>query len=381
MRPAGVSQGSWPVCCGIPGELVVAAALAAGCSRHRPGFLHPHLLPANVPTMTKAILATIAVLLCACSSGATTTTTTTSGGVMGSSTSAGSSTGSSSSTTAGSSAGITGTGTATIGSGTTASTGTTGRSAGSSSGATGSSTGSSTGGGVMIGTPCDPNAMPDTICAPAGYMCDSTSASCQLPTEFSPCSVTVGCATGLTCTPGFGDAGTDKACAQSCSDSASCINSLTTCDAVVGSTGTKACLLNSGCTGAYLACNAAGSNDGTCYPAMSDSMLYCQQGGPIAANEPCGSTREDGGTTLCEVDSICVGFNTTSSACLSLCALGAPTFPDGGPGCGAYSLCIGFSPGTNWGVCLLGCVTVADCPSPYTQCLALQGLSETFCVP
>jgi hypothetical protein len=335
------------------------------------------VLSENMPTMTKSALITVVSCLTACSSGATTATTS-SGGTGTTTATASSGSSNDSSSTAGSTTGVS---TATNGTGATGtSTGTAGVSTGTGAGTAGSSTGSSTGGGIMVGTTCDPAATPDYVCAPAGYYCDPASSSCVLPPEFAPCNATVGCAMALTCISGLGDGGTSSLCAQTCTTGADCLDPLTTCGAVANTNG-KACLLNTGCTSAYLSCNAAESDDGTCYPAMNGDTLYCQQGGPVSANEPCGVTRSDGGSTLCQVDSLCVNFSNDSSACLSICALETPTFPDGGPGCAAYSLCVGSSQGANWGICLLGCTTLADCPSPYTRCVAIEGPTGTFCVP
>jgi hypothetical protein len=283
---------------------------------------------------------------------------------------------------AGTTTGTTNTTTTTSGStSTTASgtSGTTGSTTGSGTGTTGSSTGSSTDGGIMMGTDCNPTAMPDTICAPAGYYCDPTLNDCQLPPEFSPCNATVGCVAGLSCVAGFGGAN-DSLCVQICSTSADCINPLAACSAV-GSTSTKACRIDY-CTSAYLPCNSGGSNDGTCIPTMGGSTQYCLQGGPIAANEPCATTRADGGgVDLCQVGSYCVGFEANTTACLSLCALASPTFPDGGPGCSANALCSGFTQGSDWGVCLLTCKRLADCPAPYTLCASAQGIPGMVCFP
>jgi hypothetical protein len=305
------------------------------------------------------------------SSGTTSASTTgsTSAGTTGNtiSSSTGTTTGT---TTAGTSAGTT-TGTTTGGSATTTGGGTT-------TGGSATTTGTTTGGNV-IGMSCNPTASPDTVCAPTGYWCDPTSSTCQLPSEFVACNDSVGCATGLTCTAGVPGA-SGSICLQVCTDTASCLDPLTACT-TVGSTSTMGCLLNNNCTGAYTACNSAGTADGTCYPAASNATLYCQQGGPVAANQPCSSTRANADADLCVIDAICITFGTTSSACLNLCTLGAPAGADGGPGCPSTALCVGLSQGTNWGVCLLGCNTVGDCPSPYTQCVGLQGLNGTFCVP
>jgi hypothetical protein len=227
----------------------------------------------------------------------------------------------------------------------------------------------------MIGTPCDPNATTDTICAPAGYFCDTTTSQCIFPPELAaPCLASVGCATGFTCTSGFGQGGTTSLCCQDCTTTSGCKTDWTACGMAGGN---NVCLPNA-CTTAYMACNAAGTNDGTCFPIFGDTSLFCEQAGASAANQPCTNTR-GGSPDLCVAGDVCVTFGTGAtppSACLTACASASPPT---GPACSTGFICASISGATGtFGACLQTCTT--DCPSPLT-CQNFGGAIGMACAP
>ncbi len=274
----------------------------------------------------------------------------------------------------------------------------TGTSTGGGAGTTtnGTTTGGTTGGApdAGVGATCNPTAYPDAVCAPVGLSCDPASSTCELPTKFTQCLAVVGCAAGLTCTPGIpvGDGGAQTLCVQACTTTPDCSDSLTACTSIPDSG--SYCLLN-GCGpgsiadgggnggGVYLACDSSQTGDGTCYPYDFDAglQLLCTQAGSVALNASCGADRTNGNNTLCEAGAVCANFGTAAnplSACYLACAATAPSFPDGGPGCESNAVCIRL--GERLGACIPRCSVPSDCPSPLT-CAIVTGYTGGFCVP
>jgi hypothetical protein len=140
----------------------------------------------------------------------------------------------------------------------------------------------------------------------------------------------------------------------------------------------------------YAACNAQASSDGNCLPftvAQNTVAGFCEQAGGVVQNSPCGTTRGDAGG-LCQNGAICVVLNIDAngtfmegSACLPVCAVGAPMTPDGGPGCATGSSCIPIFNGQVFGACFQTCVIATpNCPSPLV-CLSIGDPTNGVCGP
>ena len=141
-------------------------------------------------------------------------------------------------------------------------------------------------------------------------------------TELDACNTNADCACPQSCSndPTFG-----KICETPCQATTDCPNAVTSCQSSL-------CQLNycaatpagKAAPGQYDgACNAAGTNDGTCLPtevqtSSTTSTPYglCSQGGSAAAGAGCTEAR---GAALCTVGGICLEDPSGNSVCSTVC--------------------------------------------------------------
>jgi len=219
-----------------------------------------------------------------------------------------------------------------------------------------------------LGTACQVAANGTDPCNPAGYVCDAFLQTCRQPLIYEPCvpggpkcqGVQNSTVDDLACITRTNNNGNYSICLQPCRMTSDCIRGSTSC-ARVGNQG-FACFGNyDGCTNYFGACNATGTNDGTCTPtklstgvvgeciqADVDAGTTCsvnrnrQNGGFCAVGEACVSglcqpscNAGVSGTPACSSSSAtCASFGSTgdtvdNGACLQRCDF---TDPDGG-GC------------------------------------------------
>jgi len=246
-----------------------------------------------------------------------------------------------------------------------------------------------------VGTPCDPTAFTDAICAPSGLYClggtladGGVAGSCVLPGDQSPCIASVGCAPGFSCVAGVFDTGTT--CVQQCSHSSDCQSVLKICVPQLISASQAGCGF-AGCGGSYYTlCDAQGMGDGTCIPfifAQTTVLGLCVQGGSLALNQPCAAERGSA-PGLCQPGTVCVQFSvstggspTMASACRPVCTVAYPPAADGGPGCDSQSSCANIFNGQTYGACFANCVLASpSCPTPLV-CLSLGDPTNGVCGP
>ncbi len=338
--------------------------------------------------MKLAIATLAALVLAACSGTSPGTGSSTTGGPTGTSHGSGASSGSAASTG--------GAGSSTSGGGPTSGAASSG--GGSSSGGTssgggtsaGGSTGGSSTGGCPGGSPpasCTPGQSPDP-CSPYGYVCtlqSDFSGRCQLPTELLSCLPCVGCDSSepaLQCTA----VGASHACVRTCSSTADCPDTLSSCQP---SGGQSYCLYDlcgpaTGNGGSYYgSCNAIGNNgDGTCLPvtASSGTAGVCLQNG-AASGGSCSTVRGAGGdvSQVCPSGQVCfpTQVGSTQGVCEPLCAATGPA----GPGCGSSQFCWDPAPASlDWGLCVDQCTgnpLLSTCQTGY--CVSLGG--QQGCLP
>jgi hypothetical protein len=240
--------------------------------------------------------------------------------------------------------GVAGTGSGTNGSGSTGGTG-------GSSGTGGGTTSGGMDGGLLnqacvITQGMDPCVAVGLVCRPStdpmvmGLVC-------QVPGEFSPCQVSVGCNDpSLMCLSFF----TGSYCLRPCTATGDCQVLYTTCQ---GSGSAQVCyfdfcgLSNDG--GVFATCDAAGTGDGTCIPVQGGGGGgVCLQGGSVDAGDVCSGQRGPGITTanFCQTDSACIpGGVSGAGHCAPLCGL------DAGPSCPSPTFCQPSGSG-DWGYCL-----------------------------
>jgi hypothetical protein len=298
--------------------------------------------------------------------------------------------------------------TASVTSGTTGQASTSGSTNGSTSaGTTGAATtGTTTTGGTTgavdagVGTPCDAT-VTDTTCAPFGLFCQGVLISdggfpgtCVLPIEQVACLPAVGCEPGFFCVAGVFAGG--SFCVQSCQQSSDCQSLVNSCVPHVIAPNDAGCVPNvcgpgstpANGTGYYSPCNGQATNDGICLP-VSSTQAYCRQGGTVALNQPCSSTRVDGGGDLCQVGTTCVTLKINKagvfglySACLAPCPIAPPTWSDGGPVCDSTSTCVQVFPtGLPTGFCFEKCLRASpSCPTPLV-CLNTGDPTNGICGP
>jgi hypothetical protein len=250
-------------------------------------------------------------------------------------------------------------------------------------------------GGSVVGTVCDPNASPDTVCEPFGLFCDGAilpdggvTGSCVLPGDQSPCLESVGCTAGFSCVANVFAAGTT--CVQQCTHSSDCQSVLKICVPQLISASQAGCGF-AGCGSNYYAtCDAQGMADGTCIPFIFNGTTVqgiCVQGGSLGLNAPCAAQR---GTApgLCSPGNVCVQLYVSSggppmavSACRPVCTVTGPPAPDGGPGCDSQSACTNIFQDQTYGACFETC-SIADpsCPSPLV-CFSLGDPNNGICGP
>ncbi|HUB07538.1 MAG TPA: hypothetical protein VMB50_11080 [Myxococcales bacterium] len=302
------------------------------------------MMPSRVRFALPSLVFAFAFAAAGCSGGGSSTATSTSGGAG----SAGSSTGAAASTTgaaAGNSTGATGAGTATSSGGssggaTAGHSSTGGAGSGSGSGSTGGTTGLAVGAACSIdvstaqaggsGDPCTATglACSNLVAPDAGSVYTGT---CELPTEYQSCEVSVGCAKtpiSYTCTTNIFSSPT---CMQSCSSPTSCNDVLDTCFAF--SSTEHFCYYNfcgpgsggkdwsgSGVDNGALfgACTVAASGDGYCLPwefqtsatsTATTTMGLCSQAGTAATNAACTTDRPPSGSPV-----FCVPGDTCQSS-------------------------------------------------------------------
>jgi hypothetical protein len=232
---------------------------------------------------------------------------------------------------------------------------------------------------------CNPNQ--DTVCAPNGYACDRMFddagmpyGTCQIPGFQQACLPSVGCVSDYSCVASQG-----SICIQNCQTTLDCSNPYFGCVAQVVSSTQGGCLPTpcgpfpdggGNGSGVYLPCTAYSGDDGTCEP-LGSVGDNCAQAGPVGLFEECTSDRIDGGTSSnCAFGSICQYYpqNNDAGICLSLCAVHAPTLPDGGPGCASNQTCLQLTP--SMGECRQTCGPDAGCPSPLICQVGLTGGME-----
>ena len=287
----------------------------------------------------------------------------------------------------------------------TSSSTTTSVSTSSSASTGGSSTGSGSGGssGFGPGSRCDPQSLSDP-CVDAGYECTlnacvegnlecivtgpQDAGTCQVPSEFAPCSTTVGCAQPYQCLNWdiIFDQEVGFLCIQPCSadaGTASCADPADICEES-GANQQYYCYtdpcgpdLPSSDNGLsyYGPCSSQGTNDATCVPWYTSNIGtigYCEQAGTAPLVGPCGPSRNDAGSAaLCPLDRLCVQGDG-GSFCAPMCAPdgGVSGSPDGGYSarCAGGSVCVATSglQGSEDGACLSSCTSSASCTAPMT---------------
>jgi hypothetical protein len=222
---------------------------------------------------------------------------------------------------------------------------------------TGGGTGAAatTGGGATGGTggaldqPCSIDNNMDT-CVAAGLVCEySTDPAhmgtvCELPGEFQPCQVAVGCNDASLQCLSFS---TGSYCFISCESSSDCKTLYTTCQGGPPSVCyLDYCDVGAGADGGFASCNAAGLDDGTCIPNTGAGL--CLQGGTAAPGALCDDQRGAGVSSadLCAPNAACIpGGISGASHCAPLCGI------DGGPSCPSPTFCQPSQAGP-WGYCL-----------------------------
>ena len=197
--------------------------------------------------------------------------------------------------------------------------------------------GGTTGGtGGALNQPCSVDNNMDT-CVAAGLVCEystdpaHTGTVCELPGEFQPCQVAVGCNDpSLQCL----SFSTGSYCFITCESSSDCTTLYTTCQGGPPSICYVAyCDVGEGVDGGFASCDSAGLGDGTCVPDTGAGV--CLQGGTAALGAVCDAQRGSGVSSadLCAPTSTCIPGGTSGAGhCAPLCGI------DGGPSCPAPNL-------------------------------------------
>jgi hypothetical protein len=178
------------------------------------------------------------------------------------------------------------------------------------------------------------DAGPPPACSPSGAA------------EFQPCTAPTDCECPLTCAfdPGAGE----NTCEQPCNITSDCSSIFTVCSGTGGSCVVNFCqatLTGAAAPGTYDSlCNAAGTNDGTCFEASEASGAnygVCTQGGTatsatcVALDE---ASRADS-STACPAGQLCFPL-ASGNTCLPVCD---PTGVSGSP-CATGTTCTGGDP-------------------------------------
>ncbi len=228
-----------------------------------------------------------------------------------------------------------------------------------------------------LGTTCNPTAATDS-CAQYGLVCNQNSSTCQMPSEFEPCSTTTGCATAqLKCMSGVFKS---DACLYPCTTTADCPDPVTSCISagqaghvcIYSLCGPNAASFGGSANGTtyYAPCTNATSNDGTCIPAQTGGnppdIGLCQLNGTAAAGQACSTQRSDAGTNppLCANGGFCFAPSGNTGTCFSLCNASTNPATAGaacGPACPVGDGCLSAGPGSFWGLCLKSCTSASDC--------------------
>ena len=254
-------------------------------------------------------------------------------------------------------------------------------------GGTGGGTGGSTDGGTTSGAcqgvicntnqVCDPNSgncvqcLSDSDC-PTGGTCDTTTHTCSngggtgggakgpactsaqscgqgqvcdngtcQPGPYGDCSK-LACASGTDCLTFTTSQGTAKLCLQSCSATSDCADPTTICDTGSGDAALNHCVQNlcgpglpSGSQGPVWAgsgtfsgpCNAAGTNDGTCWGPVDQISSFqvglCFANGTVPAGGACDATASYGQPDKLCNGGICLPSSATSTTgtCVDFCTI------------------------------------------------------------
>jgi hypothetical protein len=187
-------------------------------------------------------------------------------------------------------------------------------------------------------------------CVAAGLVCEyssdpaHTGTVCELPGEFQPCQVAVGCNDpSLQCL----SFSTGSFCFIVCESSSDCTTLYTTCQGGPPSVCyLDSCVIGEGADGGLASCDAAGIGDGTCLPGIGGGL--CLQGGTAAPGAGCDDQRgaDVSSADLCAPNSACIpGGISGAGHCAPLCGI------DGGPICPAPTFCQPSQAG-DWGYCL-----------------------------
>src|SRR5581483_12118700 len=208
--------------------------------------------------------------------------------------------------------------------------------------------GTTGGTGGALDEPCSTENGIDT-CVAVGLVCQySTDPAhmgtvCELPGEFQPCQVGVGCnGPSLECLA----FSTGSFCFIPCASTSDCTTLYTTCQVSPPICYVASCATGAGADGGFALCDAAGVGDGTCLPETGGGI--CLQGGTAAPGEVCDSQRGSGVSSadLCAPNAACIpGGIDGAGHCAPLCGV------DGGPSCPAPTFCQPSGAG-NWGYCL-----------------------------